>query len=90
MRDGEFFGKMSLLDGHARRPTRLRKCVPAWPFRGLNSALSCERIRILRSAILTALTHRLRRTDDLLRHRVSRNANEEDAARRTFATARPT
>jgi uncharacterized membrane protein len=35
--------------------------------------------------ILTALTHRLRRTDDLLRHRVSRNVNEEDAAHLTMA-----
>src|SRR5260370_32843432 len=35
--------------------------------------------------MLTALTHRLRRTDDLLRHRVSRNVNEEAAARLTFA-----
>ena len=37
------------------------------------------------SEILTALTHRLRRTDDLLRHRVSRNANEEEEARLTAA-----
>jgi uncharacterized membrane protein len=29
--------------------------------------------------MLSAITRRLRRTDDLLRHRVSRNANEEDA-----------
>ena len=35
--------------------------------------------------MLTALTRRLRRTDDLLRHRVSRNVNEEEAARMTFA-----
>ena len=35
--------------------------------------------------ILTALTHRLRRTDDLLRHRVSRNANEEEEATLTVA-----
>ena len=34
--------------------------------------------------MLTAVTRRLRRTDDLLRHRVSRNANEEEAARLTF------
>ena len=35
--------------------------------------------------ILTAMIHRLRRTDELLRHRVSRNANEEEAARLTLA-----
>ena len=31
------------------------------------------------------MTHRLRRTDELLRHRVSRNANDEEAARLTLA-----
>src|SRR2546422_2683045 len=35
--------------------------------------------------ILTAMIHRLRRTDELLRHRVSRNVNEEEAARLTLA-----
>jgi len=35
--------------------------------------------------LLTALTGRLRRTDDLLRHRVSRNINELEAARMTLA-----
>jgi uncharacterized membrane protein len=35
--------------------------------------------------LLTALTARLRRTDDLLRHRVSRNVNQEEEAQLTFA-----
>jgi len=35
--------------------------------------------------LLTALTHRLRRTDELLRHRVSRNLNQEEEAQLTFA-----
>ena len=35
--------------------------------------------------MLSALTDRLRRTDDLLRSRVSRNANEEEEARATMA-----
>src|SRR4029077_5452169 len=35
--------------------------------------------------MLIAITRRLRRTDDLLRHRVSRNANEEDARNLTLA-----
>jgi uncharacterized membrane protein len=35
--------------------------------------------------MLSALTDRLRRTDDLLRSRVSRNANEEEKARLTLA-----
>jgi CRP/FNR family transcriptional regulator, cyclic AMP receptor protein len=35
--------------------------------------------------MLSTVTHRLRRTDDLLRHRISRNANEEDARSMTLA-----
>ena len=35
--------------------------------------------------MLAAITNRLRRTDDLLRHRVSRNVNEEEASRLTLA-----
>ena len=35
--------------------------------------------------MLSATFNRLRKTDDLLRQRVSRNANEEEAARLTFA-----
>jgi uncharacterized membrane protein len=35
--------------------------------------------------LLTSLTARLRRTDDLLRHRVSRNVNQEEQAQLTFA-----
>jgi uncharacterized membrane protein len=35
--------------------------------------------------LLTALTGRLRRTDELLRHRVARNVNEIEAARMKFS-----
>jgi CRP/FNR family transcriptional regulator, cyclic AMP receptor protein len=35
--------------------------------------------------MLTALTRRLRRTDELLRHLATRNVNEEDALQMTFA-----
>src|SRR5207244_3163383 len=35
--------------------------------------------------MLTALTRRLRRTDELLRHLATRNVNEEEASRLTFA-----
>jgi uncharacterized membrane protein len=86
LRKGEFFGEMSLLDGHARSADATAS---------LHSRLAVLRRGDFRAflrknpditlGILTALTHRLRRTDDLLRHRVSRNANEEDAAHLTFA-----
>jgi uncharacterized membrane protein len=84
--DGEFFGEMALLDGHARsadatanRDSRLA-VLPRDDFRSF-----LRKNPDIAIGILTALTHRLRRTDDLLRHRVSRNANEEEAARLTMA-----
>ncbi len=86
MGNGDFFGEMSLLDGNARSADATVS---------VNSRLAMLARADFRSflrknpdialGILTALTHRLRRTDDLLRHRVSRNANEEEAARLTLA-----
>ncbi len=86
MGDGEFFGEMSLLDGHARSAdaTAVAKSrlavLPRADFRSF-----LRKNPDIALGILTALTHRLRRTDDLLRHRVSRNANEEEDARLTVA-----
>jgi CRP/FNR family transcriptional regulator, cyclic AMP receptor protein len=83
---GEFFGEMSMLDGRGRsanatviQDARLAKLTRD-DF--LSFMRSDPRIAL---ELLTALTLRLRRTDDLLRHRVSRNVNEEAAARLTFA-----
>src|SRR3979411_2015967 len=79
---GDFFGEMSMLDGHGRsanatatQDARLAKLTRD-DF--LSFMESDPRITL---ELLTALTQRLRRTDDLLRHRVSRNVNEEAAAR---------
>ena len=86
MNDGDFFGEMSLLDGHARSAdaTTSVGCRLAVLSRAdFRSFLRKDPDIAL--GVLTALTHRLRRTDDLLRHRVSRNANEEEAARLTLA-----
>jgi CRP/FNR family transcriptional regulator, cyclic AMP receptor protein len=86
MGNGDFFGEMSLLDGHARSADATASVdsrlavLPRSDFR----SFLCKNPDIA-LGILTALTHRLRRTDDLLRHRVSRNANEEEAARLTMA-----
>jgi len=86
MGNGDFFGEMSLLDGNARSADATasvdsRLAVLAREdfrsFLGKNPDIAL--------GILTALTHRLRCTDDLLRHRVSRNANEEEAAHLTMA-----
>ena len=81
---GDFFGEMAVLDGHGRsadatviEDARLAKLTRE-DF--LSFIDSDPRITL---EMLTALTRRLRRTDDLLRHRVSRNVNEEEAARLT-------
>jgi len=83
---GEFFGEMSLLDGHPRSAdatasddSRLA-VLPRAEFR-----MFLRKNPDIALGILTALTYRLRRTDDLFRHRVSRNVNEEAEARLTVA-----
>ena len=86
MNDGDFFGEMSLLDGHARSAdatTRVDCRLAVLSRADFRSFL--RKNPDIALGILTVLTHRLRRTDDLLRHRVSRNANEEEAARLTVA-----
>ncbi|MEO6391889.1 MAG: DUF1003 domain-containing protein, partial [Pyrinomonadaceae bacterium] len=83
---GDFFGEMALLDGKARsadatviEQSRLavlsRDDFISFVRRNPDVALE----------MLSAITDRLRHTDQLLRSRVSRNANEEEAARSTFA-----
>ena len=83
---GDFFGEMAMLDGHGRsadatvtEDSRLR-VLTRKDF--LNFVSSDSRIVL---EMLSAITRRLRRTDDLLRHRVSRNANEEDAKNLTLS-----
>ena len=83
---GDFFGEMALLDGQGRsasaialEDSRLAKLTREdfLAFMKSDPRVTLE--------LLTALTHRLRRTDELLRHRVSRNVNQEEEARLTFA-----
>jgi CRP/FNR family cyclic AMP-dependent transcriptional regulator len=86
LREGEFFGEMALLDGKPRsaNATTLetsRLAVLSRPhllsFIDINPNVALE--------MLTALARRLRRTDELLRHRATRNVNEEEAAHLTLA-----
>ena len=83
---GDFFGEMALIDGKARsanatamEASRLlvlsRKHFRTFLSSSPNVALE----------MLTALTRRLRRTDELLHHLATRNVNEEEAAHLTFA-----
>jgi uncharacterized membrane protein len=83
---GDFFGEMAILDGQPRsadaktlEDSRLavlsREDFIAFVRQNPNVALE----------MLAALTMRLRQTDEMLRQRVSRNANEEAEARFTKA-----
>ena len=77
---GDFFGEMSMLDGHGRSAdatvTEDSRLAVLTRENFLTFVSSDARIVL---EMLSAITRRLRRTDDLLRHRVSANANEEDA-----------
>ena len=83
---GDFFGEMSMLDGQGRsaNATAVENARVAKLTRDdfLSFMKSDPRVTL---ELLTALTLRLRRTDELLRHRVSRNVNQEEEARLTFA-----
>jgi len=83
---GDFFGEMAMLDGHGRSAdatvTEDSRLAVLTRENFLNFVSSDARIVL---EMLSAITRRLRRTDDLLRHRVSRNANEEDARHLTLA-----
>jgi len=83
---GDFFGDMAMLDGQGRsaNATAIEHARLAKLTRDdfLSFMRGDPRVTL---ELLTALTARLRRTDELLRHRVSRNVNQEEALRMTFA-----
>ncbi len=83
---GDFFGELALLD---RQPRSANATVSE---ESRLAVLSREHfLSFMRSKpnvaleMLTALAHRLRRTDELLRHSVTRNVNVEEAARLTLS-----
>jgi uncharacterized membrane protein len=83
---GDFFGEMAILDGQARSAdaTVLEDARLAVLSRqNFNSFVRSNPDVALE--MLSAITHRLRRTDELLRQRVSRNANDEERARLTLS-----
>ncbi len=83
---GDFFGDMAMLDGQGRSANAV-----ATENARLAKLTRDDFLSFMRSdpgvtlELLTALTARLRRTDELLRHRVSRNVNQEQEARLTAA-----
>ena len=83
---GDFFGEMVLFDGQPRSANA------AVAEEARLAVLSREHfLSFMRSnpnvalEMLTALANRLRHTDELLRHSVTRNVNVEEAAQRTLA-----
>ena len=83
---GDFFGEMSIIDGRQRSADARVIEDARLAILSRNAFLSFVRTNPdVALEMLSALTDRLRRTDDLLRSRVSRNANEEEKARATVA-----
>src|SRR5205085_44048 len=83
---GDFFGEMAMLDGQGRsaNATAVDDARLAKLTRDDFLAFMKNDPRVTLE-LLTSLTARLRRTDELLRHRVSRNVNQEEEAQLTLA-----
>jgi uncharacterized membrane protein len=83
---GDFFGEMSIIDGRQRSADAQVVEDSRLAVLSRDAFLSFVRTKPdVALEMLSALTDRLRRTDELLRSRVSRNANEEEKARLTLA-----
>ncbi len=84
--DGDFFGEMAILDGKPRsaHATVIEDADLGTISRDdfLNFVRTNPDVAL---KMMSAITDRLRRTDDLLRTRVSRNLNEVENERRTLA-----
>src|ERR1041385_5049578 len=83
---GDFFGEMSIIDGRQRSADAkvvddARLAILSRP-NFLSFVTSNPEVAL---GMLSALSDRLRRTDELLRSRASRNANEEAARHLTLA-----
>ena len=83
---GDFFGEMAIIDGRQRSADAHVIEDARLAILSRDAFLSFVRNNPdVALEMLSALTERLRRTDDLLRSRVSRNVNEEAKARLTVA-----
>lgn len=83
---GDFFGEMSIIDGRQRSADAQVVEDSRLAILSRDSFLSFVRQNPdVALEMLSALSERLRRTDELLRSRVSRNVNEEEKARLTIA-----
>ena len=83
---GDFFGEMALIDGRQRSADAQVIADARLAILSRQDFLSFVRSSPdMALEMLAALTDRLRRTDELLRGRVSRNVNDEERARATMA-----
>jgi uncharacterized membrane protein len=83
---GDFFGEMALLDGKPRSADATAMAEARLAVLSREDFISfVQRNPNVALEMLAALTMRLRQTDEMLRQRVSRNANEEAEARLTRA-----
>ncbi len=83
---GDFFGEMAVLDGQSRSADAAVVGEARLAVLAREDFLTFVQTRPhVALQMLAAMTQRLRRTDELLRHRVSRNANEAYRARLTIA-----
>ena len=78
---GDFFGEMAILDGKPRSADATVMDDARLAILSRDDFLSfVRRNPDVAIKMLSAITHRLRQTDDLLRQRVSRNANEDNGS----------
>ena len=83
---GDFFGEMALLDGKRRSADAVVAEDARLAVLSRDHFLSFVHINPnVALEMLTALTNRLRHTDELLRHSATRNVNVEEAAQLTVA-----
>jgi CRP/FNR family cyclic AMP-dependent transcriptional regulator len=83
---GDFFGEMAIIDGRQRSADAQVVDDARLAILSRDAFLSFVRANPdVALKMLSALTDRLRRTDNLLRSRVSRNVNDEEEARLTLA-----
>src|SRR6266704_5753255 len=86
LRRGDFFGEMALLNGQRRSADAVVAEDARLAVLAREHFLSFMRgTPNVAVEMLTALANRLRRTDELLRHSVTRNVNVEEAARLTLS-----
>jgi CRP/FNR family transcriptional regulator, cyclic AMP receptor protein len=85
--EGDFFGEIALIDGKPRSADATAIEDARLAVLSRDDFLSFVRSDPdVAMEMISAVSHRLRRTDDLLRRRVSRNFNEEEDAQKTFAS----